>query len=219
MKTICVIAAYNDAQYIGRVVNDAKKLVDEVIVVNDGSSDETARLAREAGALVATLTINRGQGSALRLGTRLALDRGAEIIIHFDGDGQFQAKDLPKFIQVLEAGQAEMVLGSRFIDHSTMMPATKKYLLMPLARFFNSLFGIQLTDPQSGFRAFSRASAAKLNWQQDRMAHCTEILHLAHSAGLVIVEVPITVIYHQYGQKLSGGLKIISDTLLAKLNK
>lgn len=219
MKTICVIPAYNDAKYIAETVRDALRVVDEIIVVDDGSTDGTAAIAEAAGALVATLTVNRGQGSALRLGTQLALARGAEITIHFDADGQFQASDLPKFIQALESGRADMVLGSRFLDNTTAMPWSKRYILMPLARFFNRLLGIDLSDPQSGLRALSRKAASSLDWQQDRMAHCTEILHLAHRQHFKIIEVPITVIYHHYGQSLSGGIKIISDTLFAKLNK
>lgn len=219
MKTICVTPAYNAAKYIGQTVRGALQVVDEVIVVDDGSVDETADLAAQAGAKVARLSINRGQGAALRLGTRLALDLGADIIIHFDGDGQFQADDLPKFIKALADNQTDIVFGSRFLDHSTLMPWTKKSVIMPLARLFNRCFGINLSDPQSGFRAFNRNVAKSLQWQQDRMAHCTEILHLAHRQHWRIVEVPITVIYHHYGQSWAGGWKIITDTLLAKLNK
>jgi len=218
MKITCVIPAYNEAEHIGTVVRGLDKIADEVIIVDDCSRDDTAQKAQEAGALVAKFLINRGQGAALRLGTQLAVDRGADIIIHFDADGQFRAEDLPKLIKPLADGLADMTFGSRFLDHSTKMPWLKKQIIMPLARVFNWLMGINLTDPQSGLRAFTRNTAKKLIWKQDRMAHCTEILWLAHKQNLTIKEVPITVIYNEFGQKLSGGFKIIIDIFLARLN-
>lgn len=218
MKSICIIPAYNEASNIGPVVTEVLGFVNEVIVVDDCSRDETSRQAEEAGALVARLKINRGQGAALRTGTQLALERGADIIIHFDADGQFLATDLPRIINPLQAKRADMVLGSRFLDQSTTnMPFFKRVVIMPLAHFLNSLLDIHLTDPQSGFRAFTRDVAVNLKWSQDRMAHCSEILHRAHKLKLRIVEVPITVIYRDFGQKISGGFKIIFDLLLAKL--
>lgn len=91
---------------------------------------------------------------------------------------------------------------------------------MPLARFANRLlFNIKLSDPQSGFRALSRKSAEKLNIENDGMAHCTEIIHKLFKNGDRVVEVPITVIYHEFGQKLSGGFKIIKDIIIQKLIK
>ncbi len=89
---------------------------------------------------------------------------------------------------------------------------------MPLARFINRLFfNIRLTDPQSGFRALSRQSALKLKFENDGMAHCSEILYRLFKNNNRVVEVPITVIYHEYGQKLSGGFKIIKDLIIQAL--
>lgn len=218
MKTICVIPAYNEAKNIAQVIKGLENIVDEVIVVDDASRDDTVGQAKLAGALATKFVINRGQGAALRCGTQLAIERNADIIIHYDADGQFRAIDLPKLIAPLASGQADMVFGSRFLDNSTQMPWLKKNVIMPLARLVNLTFGIRLTDPQSGLRAFTREAGLKLNWQQDRMAHCTEILWLAHHHKFKITEVPITVIYNEFGQKLSGGFKIIVDLILAKLN-
>lgn len=217
MKTICVIPAYNEAQNIGPVVKEVLGFVDEVIVVDDCSRDETSRMAEEAGALVTRFKINRGQGAALRLGTKLAIERDGEVIIHFDADGQFLATDLPKLIKSIESGEVDLCLGSRFLDRSTRMPKFKREVIMRLARFVNYLLGVRLTDPQSGLRAFNQASALKLQWSQDRMAHCSEILYEAHRLNLRIQEVPITVVYRHFGQKISGGFKIIIDLALAKL--
>jgi glycosyltransferase involved in cell wall biosynthesis len=220
MKITTVIPAYNEADNIGTVIAKLKSYVDEIIVVDDSSYDNTYEIARQAGAVVVRHIINRGQGAALRTGTQLALDRGADIIIHFDADDQFQAEDIPDMLAPLRAGSADAVLGSRFLTKKSNLPKTKQYLIMPLARFVNRLFfNIKLSDPQSGFRALSRASAQKLKIEHDGMAHCTEIIHQLFKNGDRVVEVPITVIYHEFGQKFSGGFKILKDIIIQKIIK
>jgi hypothetical protein len=89
---------------------------------------------------------------------------------------------------------------------------------MPLARAVNKLFfNINLTDPQIGFRALSREAAAKINWRQDRMAHCSEIMFEVKNHNFKVKEVPIKVIYHNFGQSFSGGLKILKELFIAML--
>jgi len=218
MKITCVIPAYNEEKNISQVITKVKPLVNEIIVVDDASRDQTFVEASKSEAIVVRHIINRGQGAALRTGTQLALDRDADIIIHFDADDQFQAGDIPEMIAPLLAGQADAVLGSRFLDKKSNLPKLKKNLIMPLARLINRLFlNIRLTDPQSGFRALSRRSAEQLKIENDGMAHCSEILYQLFKNKNRVIEVPITVIYHEYGQKLSGGFKIIKDLLIQKL--
>jgi glycosyltransferase involved in cell wall biosynthesis len=215
-----VIPAYNEADKIVSVLKSVIPLVNAVIVVDDGSRDQTAELAEQAGAIVLRHLINRGQGAALRTGTKSAISSGHFIIVHYDADGQFKPEDIAIVVQPLLAGEADIVFGSRFIDSQTKMPALKKIIIMPLARLTNRLlFGIKTSDPQSGFRAFTAEAAKLIDWQQDGMAHCSEILSLAHQQKLKIKEVPITVIYHEYGQRFSGGLKILKDLLLGRLIK
>lgn len=217
----CVIPAYNEQKNIGAVINQIKPYVDEVIVVDDCSIDQTAQTARMAGAIVLRHLINRGQGAALRTGTKYALTRSqadSDLIIHFDADGQMRTEDIAVVSAPLISREAEIVFGSRFLNKTTKLPLFKKIIIMPLARLTNRwLFNISLTDPQSGFRAFTVSVGRRLNWQQDGMAHCSEILSLAHRLKLNIKEAPITVLYHRAGQGLSGGLKIIKDIFLAKL--
>jgi len=218
MKITCVIPAYNEEKNISQVITKVKPLVNEIIVVDDASRDQTFVEASKSEAIVVRHIINRGQGAALRTGTQLALDRDADIIIHFDADDQFQAGAIPEMIAPLLAGQADAVLGSRFLDKKSNLPKLKKNLIMPLARLINRLFlNIRLTDPQSGFRALSRRSAEQLKIENDGMAHCSEILYQLFKNKNRVIEVPITVIYHEYGQKLSGGFKIIKDLLIQKL--
>jgi len=220
MKVFCVVPAYNEAKNITAVVNGVKPFVTRLVVVDDGSADQTGALAAAAGAVVLKHIINRGQGAALRTGTEYCLAQGAEIIVHFDADGQFLNSDIVKITEPIERGEAEVVYGSRFLDSRghTAMPFLKKYLIMPLAKAVNRIFfKINLTDPQSGFRAMSKQAAEKINWQQDRMAHCSEIMLAVKKNQLKVREVPIEVVYHNFGQNFFGGFKILKDLFLAMI--
>jgi glycosyltransferase involved in cell wall biosynthesis len=220
MKIFCVIPAWNEAKSISKVVIDVKRQVDEVVVVDDGSSDETVNLAVAAGATVLLHPINRGQGAALRTGTQYALDQGADIIIHFDADGQFVAEEIPEALVPVINGQVEAVFGSRFLGKEHNLPPLKKRVLLPLARLFNFVFlGVRFNDPQNGFRVLSATAARQLNWQQDKMAHCSEILWLTRLAKIRYQEVGVTVRYSRFGQQMSGGWRIIGDLFLSRFLK
>lgn len=221
LKIYCVIPAYNEEKNLAAVLEAVRPTVDEMVVVDDGSSDRTAIVAREHGARLLRHVVNRGQGAALKTGTVFALTQGADIIVHFDADGQFLAEEIKTVIEPIRMGRAGMVFGSRFLgggSKADSMPPFKRNVIMPLARLANRLFlDVNLTDPQSGFRALSRAAAEKMNWWQDGMAHCSEILFAAARSGLKFEEVPITVVYRHFGQRLSGGLKILKDLFIARL--
>jgi glycosyltransferase involved in cell wall biosynthesis len=219
MKIFAVVPGYNVAAQISEVVRSLKQAGYEVVVVDDGSRDRTADLALAAGATVLPHLINRGQGAALRTGTDWAVSQGAEAIVHFDGDGQFRVQDVAPALRLIESGEADIVFGSRFLDNNTRLPWSKRYIIHPLAKFVNwLLWGIKLTDPQSGFRVMSAEAAKSLGWRQDRMAHASEILALSHSGRWRVREVPITVIYHEYGQRFGGGLKILKELFIKKLS-
>ena len=224
MSIFCVIPAWEEAptleaSALPKVVESLSGIVDRIVVVEDGSKDYTYEVAKELPVDLLHHVINRGQGAALKTGTLYALQQGADIIIHFDADGQFRPEDLNKVIEPIQRGEADIVFGSRFLDNTTQMPWLKKNVIMPLARSVNRVFfNIRTTDPQSGFRAFSRRAAEQIDWHQDEMAHCSEILVVAHRSGLPIVEVPITVLYPDFGQRFNVGLKILRDLFIAKLN-
>jgi glycosyltransferase involved in cell wall biosynthesis len=220
MKIICVIPAFNEAKTISEVVVKVGQRVDVVVVVDDGSSDNTVNLALEAGAIVLRHQFNRGQGAALRTGTDFALEQGADIIIHFDADGQFVATEIAEMINPIASGEVEIVFGSRFLGKKHNLPPLKKRLLLPLARLFNLVFlGVRFNDPQNGFRALSAVAARQLNWQQDKMAHASEILWLTRLAKIKYREIGVTVHYADFGQRLSGGFKIASDLFLGRFLK
>ena len=220
MKIICVIPAFNEAKNISQVVAEVRPYVQEVVVVDDNSQDNTAALAEMTGATVLRHLINRGQGAALQTGNDYALKNDADIIIHFDGDNQFLAAEIPDMVKPLLENEAEIVFGSRFLQKKADFPPLKKYLIYPLAKIFTRLFlGIKLSDPQNGFRAFSRQAAQKIHIDNRAMAHNSEIQIKAFQQKLKIVEIPITVVYHEFGQKLSDGLKIAKDLLIHKIIK
>ncbi len=220
MKVICVIPAWNEAKTISQVVTAVRSQVNEVVVVDDGSSDDTVDLAVAAGATVLLHPINRGQGAALRTGTQYALDRGADIIVHFDADGQFVASEIAEMTAPIIDGLAEAVFGSRFLGKEHNLPPLKKRVLLPLARLFNLFFlGVRFNDPQNGFRALSADAAKRINWQQDKMAHCSEILWLTRLTGIKYQEVGVTVHYSHFGQQMSGGWRIIGDLFLGRFLK
>lgn len=217
MKIICIIPAYNEEKNIGQVIDGVKQFVDEIVVVDDGSVDQTASVAEKKGATLLRHPINRGQGAALQTGDEYALQNGADIIVHFDADGQFSAQEIKDIIKpIIEEGY-DVVLGSRFLEKATNMPFFKKYFIIPLAKLANYLlFNVNLSDPQSGFRALSRKAAAKIVIEQSSWAHCSEILAKIVAEKMKFKEVPITVTYSKFGRNFSSGLEIIKDSIIGK---
>ena len=220
MKIACVIPAWNEEQNIGPVLTGLKGFADEVIVVDDCSSDRTGAIAEQHGALVLRHPINRGQGAALQTGNAFALKNKADIIVHFDADNQFSAAEIPAMIAPLLAGQADIVFGSRFLGKKSNLPYFKRKIIMPLARMINYyIFRIKLSDPQNGFRALTRESAQKIIIENRGFAHNNEIQLKAFQENLRIQEVPVTVTYHHFGQKIGSGFKILEDLLISKIIK
>ncbi len=218
MKVIAVIPAYNEKETIVKVIKEVKPLVDKIIVVDDGSTDDTYRLAEEQEVKVLRHLVNRGQGAALQTGNQGALAAGADVIVHFDADGQFLASEIADLVKPIKEKEAEAVFGSRFLEKKSEIPWFKKKIILPLARMVNKIFiNQELTDPQSGFRALSREAAEKIEIVNDKMAHNTEIQYKVFKSGFKIKEVPMTVIYRGFGQRFKGGVEIIKDLLLAKL--
>jgi glycosyltransferase involved in cell wall biosynthesis len=226
MRVIAVIPAYHEGLRAWKTVRAVLNFVDEVIVVDDGSRDETASQARLGGAVVLSHAINRGQGAALRTGTEAALLRGADIIVHVDADGQHDPKMIPSLVAPIRENRADIVFGSRFLGiEPSDMPAGRR-LFFVLARTFNTLcLGIprSVTDPQSGARALSRASAEAIDFRQDRMAHCSEILRIATRSGLRWTEVPVHVRYTAdtiaKGQRLTNAVRIAWELLVGIARK
>ena len=211
-----VVPAYNEEKNIVQTISGLLSHgYQSIVVVDDGSGDNTALLARQAGAEVISHEINRGQGAALQTGHEYVLLRGAQIIVDFDADGQFDPKDIASAVDKLQKENFDVVLGSRFLTVSSQIPFTKKYFILPLARIINRLFtGVKLTDAHNGFRVFSRSALEKIQITQDKMAHNTEIITQIKKNKLCFAEVPVQVKYLAYGQSWRGGLEIIKDLIV-----
>lgn len=220
MKILCIIPAYNEEINIAKTVKSAKEYINDVLVINDGSKDKTRELAQGAGARVISHIINRGQGAGLETGNEYARRHNYDIVVHFDADGQFLAEEIPNILKPIIEEAYPISFGSRFLSKESNMPWFKKHIIMRLAKALNYIFlGVKTSDPQSGFRAMSKEALEKINIENDGMAHCSEILAKTHKYGFIFKEVPITVIYNEFGQSLGSGFKTVKDLLINKINK
>ncbi len=217
------MAAYNEGGVIAGVVRPLVELGYGVVVVDDGSSDETAACARAAGAAVVRHAINRGQGAALQSGLRYALRQGARILVTFDADGQHCAEDIPRLVRPIAGRAADIVLGSRFLEHAEDVPAARRLLLRLAVVFTGVVSGVRLTDAHNGLRALSRRAAEQVDLHLDRMAHASEIIDQLVRTGLPLVEVSVTVRYTSYslqkGQRAGNAARIVWDYLLNKISR
>ncbi len=216
-RIIAVIPAYREESRIAAAVSDALTVCTAAVVVDDCSPDNTGLRAKEAGAVVVRHPINRGQGAALQTGMTYALSRlSPDIIVHFDGDGQMQASDIPDLIAPLVSGEADVVLGSRFLGKAAQdMPMSRKALLMAARIFTLCISGIYLTDAHNGFRAMTAKAAGSIRITLDRMAHASELLDVMMAKRLRVCERPVTIRYSQEtlqkGQSAWGALRIVKD--------
>ena len=217
MTTWIIIPAYNEEKQIGRVIAGLfEHGWHNVVVVDDNSSDNTIVVARKSGALVVHHVLNRGQGAALRTGDELALAMGADVIVHFDGDEQFDPGDVKGAVDYLQEKGLGAVLGSKMLDNRSQIPWLKKLLIIPISRVINlMLTAAWLSDAHNGFRVLTRATAEKIIITQDGMAHNSEIIGKIKKNGIKFAEFPVKVVYNEYGQGVGGGVKILRDWILS----
>lgn len=217
-----VIAAYDEAQVIAKVVADLHRAGHRIVVVDDGSTDATADVAMRAGALVVRHPINLGQGAALQTGIAFALAAGAAFIVTFDADGQHRAEDVARLLEALGAHRADFALGSRFLGAARQVPPLRRMLLRAATWFTRATTGLDISDAHNGLRAMTRKGAGRIRLRQNRMAHASEILHQIADSGLPYVEVPVTIEYSRYsmakGQSSSAFVVILLDLIARKLH-
>ncbi len=206
---VAVVPAYNEEQEVGNVVRNTLPFVDRVLVVDDGSTDNTAQVARDAGAVVVAHAINRGLGASLGTGIKSARKIGGKKIITLDADGQHLAEEIPLFVRALDGH--EVVLGSRMIEMKGNMPVFRRAAQRVGNMLTYVMFGLMVSDSQSGFRGFSAAAADALEIKTDRMEVSSEIISEIQKSGFKWTEVPITAIYTEYslskGQSFTVGIK------------
>lgn len=215
-RTWIVIPMYNEASVVGTVISELREVFPHVVCVDDGSGDGSQAVARAAGAVVVQHPVNLGQGAALQTGMEYALqDPELDCIVTFDADGQHRVADAADMVARIRSGEADVVLGSRFLDGRTKISPAKKLVLRTAAAQFRMATGMALTDAHNGLRALSPQLASQLDLKQNRMAHASELIHQIAALEPRWVEHPVEIIYTDYskskGQSLLNSVNIIAD--------
>ena len=216
-----VIAAFNEERAVGEVLQGLAPFFSNVVVVDDGSADDTAEKAREAGAKVIVHPLNLGQGAALRTGMEYALLNGARYVVTFDADGQHGPSDAAAMADRAVKEGLDVLLGSRFLGGAGNVPVGRRVLLRAAAFFESISTGARLTDAHNGLRVLSRDAAGKLDITLHGMSHASEITRRLKDAGFRLAEHPVNVSYSDYsrgkGQRGLNAVNILSDLLFRKL--
>lgn len=215
-RTWFVIPMYNEATVVGGVVTDLRKEFPNVVCIDDGSSDGSQDIARAAGAVVIQHPINLGQGAALQTGFEYALqDPELDCIVTFDADGQHRIEDAKAMVRRIRSGEADIVLGSRFLDKRTKLSPAKRVVLKTAAIQSRLATGLDLTDAHNGLRAISPSVASRIHLTQNRMAHASELVHQLAKLQPRYVEHPVEIIYTDYskakGQSLLNAVNIVFE--------
>lgn len=223
-KLMIVVPAYNEAVKIGAVIESLKKEgFQNIIVVDDGSTDKTAETARSKGVVVLSHFVNCGYGAAITTGIKHAVVQGADAIATFDADGQHVSSDLHKLFEIVAKGEADIALGSRFLKQSkSNVPLLRKMALKAGRMIVWAFYGVKLSDAHSGLRAMSREAAEKIDVKSAHMDFSSEIVDQIKKQKLRWKELPVTVRYTQYSIKNSKqgplpALKIFSQMIWRKL--
>lgn len=193
--TVVVIPALNEERFIGSVVLQARRYADVVIVVDDGSGDATAEVARAAGARVIRHRKNRGKGAALNTAFHHARRVAPRAVVALDADGQHRPGEIMQVLAPVLAGQADIVVGSRYLGGRQHVPQARVWGHRLVTGLTNHLSGTRVTDSQNGFRAFSPAAVAAIKFSADGFSVESEMQFLAQAHGLRLVEMPVTTLY------------------------
>lgn len=216
-----LIPAFNEAGMISEVVQAVQKSGYSVLVVDDGSDDDTCERATQAGATVLRHIINLGQGAALETGMSWLRERDCDWVVHFDADGQHDASQIDDLLKQL--GESDVVLGSRFLpgsEHPGMEKGRK--MLLRMARLFQNLItGIHLSDAHCGLRALNKKALTEIRLKESGMAHATELIMEIGKHKLSVSEIPVRVLYTEYsqakGQSGSNAIRILFHLIQRKI--
>ena len=196
MKIIIGIPAFNEEKNIAVIISKLKKISDKIVVCNDGSSDLTSKIAEEMGAIVINHEKNLGYGAAIRSLFLKSKELEGDVLVTFDADGQHRIEDIDKIINPIINDKSDLVIGSRFLDDGEKeVPQYRKIGINIITKITNASIKKQLTDSQSGFRAYSRKVLNELNPSELGMGISTEILIKASAKDFRISEVPIKILY------------------------
>ncbi|WP_054532798.1 glycosyltransferase family 2 protein [Herpetosiphon geysericola] len=220
--TIALIPAFNESRFIGSLVLATKAYVDIVIVVDDGSTDQTVIIAQQAGAVVLQHTVNQGKAAAVNTGFRYSATLNPFAVVMLDGDGQHIADDIPRLLAPICHGHADVVIGSRYGTIQSTIPLYRKVGQLGLTTLTNLISGVHVSDSQSGFRAFSAQAIQALSFTSNGgFSIESEMQFHIHEQALRVTEVPIHVLYvekakrnpFRHGMQVVNGILSIATTM------
>ncbi|MFK5982016.1 MAG: glycosyltransferase family 2 protein [Flavobacteriaceae bacterium] len=205
------LPAYNEATVIGSVIQEVKSCgFFNIVVIDDGSTDTTSLIAKEEGAHILRLCINRGVGAAIKTGILYAKIKNLEQIVFLDADGQHFPKDIIKLVNEMKQKNSDVVIGSRFITKESQIPFTR-IIFNKVANLFTHFGKSEVSDSQSGFRLLNKTAIKKLELELDGYGTCTEMVWKINKLNLKLDETPIRVKYTKYskskGQNLWKGIQ------------
>ena len=211
-----VVPVYNEATVVAGVMTEALKTFPNIVCVDDGSRDDSAEQVAGTGVHLVRHPVNLGQGAALQTGISYALRQpGMRYLVTFDSDGQHRVEDVAEMVAVARTGEADVVLGSRFLGDTADVPLLKRVVLRTIAALSPTSRRLKLTDTHNGLRLLNREAAARLRITMNGMAHASEIVGWLAKSGLRVREVPVTIVYTDYskskGQSLINGVNILFD--------
>jgi polyprenyl-phospho-N-acetylgalactosaminyl synthase len=220
-NTFVLVPFYNEKATLARVAQELLEEFANVIFVDDGSRDGSAEELTGTDAVLLSFPFNLGKGAALQAAIEYALaQQEAKYLLTFDADGQHQLKDAISLVRRIEEGDADVVLGSRFLskDDAGNVPLLKRGLLKAAAVASTTSSGVRLTDAHNGLRIFTREAAEKLNLTQPGFGYASEIVERIREHGMRYTEIPVTVLYTDYsrqkGQPILNSVNIVFDMLV-----
>ncbi|MBN1937684.1 MAG: glycosyltransferase family 2 protein [Anaerolineae bacterium] len=214
-RIVAIIPAYNEERFIGSVVLKTRKYVDTVIVIDDGSTDDTCEVAQAAGAITVCHRDNCGKGAALNTGLVQARQLEPDVVVMLDGDGQHLPAEMHRVIAPILSDQADIVVGSRYLEKRSDVPRHRIWGHWGFNLLTNAMSGVPATDSQSGFRAFSPRAVDAIAFSSQGFSVESEMQFLAHDLGLRFREAPITIRYEDKPKRsvIVHGLLVLNGVL------
>ena len=216
MKISIGIPAYNEEKNIGVIITKLKKITDSIIVCDDGSDDLTAEIARDLGVIVVTHERNLGYGAAIKTIFQKSKEIDCDVLVTFDADGQHRVEDVESVINPIKNNDSDIVVGSRFLNNENDIPNYRKLGIKVITQVTNASIKKQLTDSQSGFRAYNKQVINDITPSDSGMGVSTEILIKASRNNFRISEVPIKILYEgdtSTHNPVSHGTSVLMSTI------